>query len=100
LQPQIVCASKNGSDFNPTLEQDLAYTITHRLKSGPLVTEKSFFKIISDPQELINSKLANPQHLISCPTLKTKLCQPLDLTLLTKPRKQKVEYFMGLIFHD
>jgi hypothetical protein len=26
------------------------------------------------------------------------LCQPLDPTLITKPRKQKVEYFMGLIF--
>jgi hypothetical protein len=57
-----VCVSKNGSHFNPTLEQDPACTITHQTESGPLVTEKSCFKIISDPQELINSKLANPQH--------------------------------------
>jgi hypothetical protein len=95
-QPQVVCVSKNGSHFNPTLEQDPACTITHQTESGPLVTEKSCFKIIYDPQELINSKLANLQHLLSCPTLKTKLRQPLDPTLLTKPWKQKVEYFMDL----
>ena len=29
-QPQIVCVSKSGSHFNPTLEQDPACTITHQ----------------------------------------------------------------------
>ena len=64
----IVCVSKTGSHFNPTLKQDPACTITHQTESGPLVAEKSCFKIISDPQELINSKLANPQHHKIMPT--------------------------------
>ena len=38
-QPQIVCVSKSGSHFNPTLEQDPACTITHQTDSGPLVAE-------------------------------------------------------------
>jgi hypothetical protein len=53
-----VCVSKNGSHFNPTLEQDPVCAITHQTDSGPLVAENHYFKIISDPQEFINSKLA------------------------------------------
>jgi hypothetical protein len=44
-QPQVVCVSKNGSHFNPTLEQDQACTITHQTESCPLVAENSCFKI-------------------------------------------------------
>ncbi len=80
-QPQIVCVSKNGShrlrvfpwSQKIILQNNFWSTRAHKFKIGKPLT----------PPFLSHSK---------------NLCQPLDPTLITKPRKQKVEYFMGLIF--